>query len=337
MFNVRNKLKEGVLKIFFPKSDTELVAHFIKEAVSFFKLTMKYNASVNTDDDIEKMQYTILRENHVIEKGMSMRTPRKGFGQHKVEALLERIKKYYDLYGTFDANFLLYPMSTIKGYIEYTENRGTEIPAIREKFESLSKEFNLGTLNSCAGVVETTSKAIQEKCNSDFKSLLFSRHSIRYFAKEEVTKPVIVKALELAQRTPSACNRQGWKSHVFRGTESVRLIKWQGGAYGFEDEMRHCILVTANLKAFLSYEVHQAYVDGGLYAMNLINAIHSLGLGCIPLSCGFYEDKLKELKEFGIPENEVPIVIIAFGKLQDNFHVAASTRKNIELTNTFHG
>ena len=89
--------------------------------------------------------------------------------------------------------------------------------------------------------------------------------------------------MELAQRTPSACNRQGWKTHVFLGDKSVELVKWQGGARGFENEIKGAILVTANLKAFLFYEVHQAYIDGGLYAMNLVNALQYSGFGSIPL------------------------------------------------------
>ena len=52
----------------------------IKEGYIFIKKILKHNASINTDEDIMKMQYTILRQNHVIEKGMSMRFPRKGFG-----------------------------------------------------------------------------------------------------------------------------------------------------------------------------------------------------------------------------------------------------------------
>ena len=52
---------------------------FMLEAYHFFKLLVKYNASINTDRDIAKMQYTLLRENHTIEKGLSMRNPRKGF------------------------------------------------------------------------------------------------------------------------------------------------------------------------------------------------------------------------------------------------------------------
>lgn len=51
------------------------------------------------------MQYTLLRENHVIEKGMSMRNPRKGFGQQKVLILLDRLQKYFIQYGDKDKDF----------------------------------------------------------------------------------------------------------------------------------------------------------------------------------------------------------------------------------------
>lgn len=111
----------------------------------------------------------------------------------------------------------------------------------------------------------------------------------------------------------------------------------RGGAKGFEEEIRCSILVTANLNAFLHYEVHQAYMDGGLYAMNLINALSSLGLGTIPLSCGFRIQKTLTLyQEFAIPENEVPTLIVGVGVLPDAFKVAVSTRKKVEVTNTYH-
>lgn len=70
--------------------------------------------------------------------------------------------------------------------------------------------------------------------------------------------------------------------------------------------------------------------------MNLINALHSLGFGTIPLSVGFDCKKNASLKKFLIPENEVPIVIIGFGELEDEFKVAISERKDICLTNTYH-
>lgn len=241
------------------------------------------------------------------------------------------------MYGKDDKEFLRYPLSTIFSYIEYTEKQEVSIDDIKNDFNKLIhnlQPFNLTSVH--AGIRKVTKEEILSKCNTSFESLLYSRHSIRYFSDKPLNQELIIKALELAQRTPSACNRQGWKTHVFEGEDSIKLIKWQGGCRGFENELKHSILVTANLKAFLYYEVHQAYIDGGLYAMNLINALHSLGLGCIPLSCGFESWKLQQLKDFDIPENEVPIVIIGFGHLLDEFNVAISTRKPISITNTFH-
>lgn len=336
MLNFKQKILHVLMRTFCKKSDITFEEQFLKESLYFWKITRKYNASIRTDEDITKMQYTLLRENHVIEKGLSMRTPRKGFGQKKVFALLHRLDKYCDLYGEKDKEFLRYPLATIKYYIRYTEENGVSIPEIKSLYNALETKANIGTIEAHAGVMETSKDSILSLCQGDFRSLLYSRHSIRYFSKEQVPQKTIVEALELAQRTPSACNRQGWKTHVFKGEQSVKLVKWQAGARGFEEECNYSILVTANLKAFLWHEVHQAYIDGGLYAMNLINALHFSGLGTIPLSCGFEHEKLQKLLDFNIPENEVPIVLIVFGNMVDKFNVAVSSRKEITKTNTFH-
>ena len=264
-----------------------------------------------------------------------MRSPKKGFGQEKVKRLLERLNLYFNKYGQLDIEFLAYPLATIQHYIDYTKSKGIKIDEIEYEFNKLLKKSKL-VIPNYAGVVQVSKDQVLNECNKSFESLLFSRHSIRYFSNVPVQNEIIEKALNLAQRTPSACNRQGWKTHIFQGEKSIELIKWQGGSRGFENEIKYSILVTANLKAFLYYEIHQAYIDGGLYAMNLINALHSLGLGTIPLSCGFTHHKLKLLKDFNIPENEVPIVIIGVGHLLDNFNVAVSERKKISETNSFH-
>lgn len=313
--------------------------HIMRECVAFGSSLLKYNASVNTDGDMYKMQYTLLRENHVIEKGMSLRNPRKGFGQQKVAALLARLSVYVDKYGEADKHFLLYPLSTVASYIRYTKESGVEIPEIKQAFDALLKKAVVAEndLTLSAGVKEETKQYILEQCNGNFRDLLYSRHSMRYYAPEPPRKEIIDEALEMAQRTPSACNRQAWHTHVFMGEQSHRLLKMQQGCNGFEDEIHCAVLVTADMKGFLAYEPHQHYVDGGLYAMNLINAFHALGLGTIPLSCGFYHSKIELIKKtFGIPEHETPVVIVGVGELQDVFHVAESTRKSIEQTNTYH-
>jgi nitroreductase len=326
MFDCLKRIKKEIL----------LQKGYLSEAYHFWRLTVKYNASHHTDDDIQKMQYTLSRETHTIEKGMSMRNPRKGFGQQKVTNLIKRLGIYCDRYLMQDKFFLEYPLSTVKNYIDYTHKTGVDIPQIESSFNTLLSKAGFDTVSGKAGVMVETKENILSKCNKDFESLLYSRHSIRYFSEEPVSDEIIAKALELAQRTPSACNRQGWLTHVFRSPQSIDLIKWQGGSRGFEDEIRCAILVTANLKAFLNHEVHQAYIDGGLFAMNLINALHSLGVGTIPLSCGFTYSRLSKLRNFGIPEFEVPIVIIGVGNLLKEFNVAVSERKDISKTNQNH-
>lgn len=330
MRQLREKARRVKLRI-------RLAITFMVEAYHFFKVTMKYNASVNTDNDIEKMQYTMLRENHTIEKGLSMRNPKKGFGQQKVTNLLNRLDKYMTIYYQHDSAFMDYPLSTISNYIQYTKSNGIDIPAIEKMYNQTVMRLKDGKYNHIpSGIFPETKAHILDKCNSDFESLLYSRHSLRYFISDIVSTDDLEKALRLAQRTPSACNRQGWKTHVFLNDKCHELLEWQGGCRGFERDIHTAILVTANLKAFLSYEVFQAYVDGGLYAMNLINALHSMGIGTIPLSLAFQTSKLQTLQAFGIPENEVPILIIGVGYLPENFNVAVSDRKPIEKTNTFH-
>lgn len=318
------------------RKELTLQAGYFLEAFHFWRLTVKYNATHHTQDDIQKMQYTISRETHTIEKGMSMRSPRKGFGQQKVTALIEHLNQYCNLYFHKDSSFLEYPLNTIQTYIDYTVKSGVDITDIQNHFMALTSRIGAVKIQRKAGIEKVAKKQILENCNKDFESLLYSRHSIRYFKDSPVERNLLEKALKMAQRTPSACNRQAWLTHVYREEKSVALIKWQSGSRGFEDEIKTSILVTANLKGFLAHEVHQAYIDGGLYAMNLINALHSLGLGTIPLSCGFSYKHLKGLANFNIPDNEVPILIIGVGNLMDEFNVAISERKNINRTNTFH-
>lgn len=312
-----------------------------REGLVFLRRLLRYNASVRTGKDIAKMQYTLLRTAHTLEKGLSVPSPRKSFGMEKAQGLISGLERYAARYGREDPEFLTAPMHAIAAYLDYSEREGTDVSALKAAFGDLQEHYRSLTGHAFeaapAGTVTASAAQIREAAAGDFSSLLYSRHSIRRFLREEVPDSTILKALELAQRTPSACNRQAWKTHVFKGESAFRLARWQGGCKGFEDEIRTAILVTADMRAFLSYEPHQAYVDGGLYAMNLINALHYLGLGTIPLSTGFKCTRLKKLRlDFDIPANEVPIVIIGTGFLPDEVKFAASLRKETGQTNTFH-
>lgn len=316
-----------------------LSMQFFIEMLSYWKRLCRYNASMHTDNDMKKMQYTLLRENHIIEKGMSMRQTRRGFGQAKVAALIERLRKYYRLYGSEDASFLTYPLSTIQAYITYQRHDGVAIPDIERGFAQLCHEAGRDPeeLSMPAGVETMLASDLQRQAKGDFSELLNSRHSIRYFQNILPSKSVLEEALTLASRTPSACNRQAWHTHIFFGEDAHELLRMQGGCNGFCEDIPCCIVVTADMKGFLGHEPFQCYIDGGLYAQNLINALHFVGLGSIPLSCGFMSSQLLHMqKRFNIPANEVMIVIIGTGVMYDEMKIAESTRRPISATNMYH-
>ena len=186
------------------------------EMWKYWRKLCKYNASFSTDEDIRKMQYTLARENHVIEKGLSMNHPKKGFGQEKVKALLGRLSLYYDKYGNEDTTFLLYPLSTIKAYIAYQHQDNIDISNIDELFSALCAKIGISpdSLTVPAGIEMESAANLQAKAKGDFESLLFSRHSIRYFENKIPSKNLVEEALKLSAQTPSACNRQAWHTHV---------------------------------------------------------------------------------------------------------------------------
>lgn len=303
----------------------------------YYRLQKKFNASLKTNNDCHKMQYTLLRETHVIEKGLSMRSPKYAFGKNKVNNLIDRLLIYANKYFNVDNDFLNYPLSVINHYISYMKNQGVDIKEINDKFQLVISKYPLIDLSVPSGVYTKDKDSVQTNCRLSFKELLSNRHSIRYFLSEEPSDTIISSALELAQMTPSACNRQAWHTHVYKGKKCKELLNMQGGCNGFFEELSCAIIVTTDLKGFLSYEPFQCYIDGGLYSMNLINSLHYLGLGTIPLSCGFHQNKLESIKrKFNIPKNEVLILIVGVGYLEDSFKVAVSTRKPISITNTFH-
>lgn len=71
--------------------------------------------------------------------------------------------------------------------------------------------------------------------------------------------------------------------------------------------------------------------------MNLIYALTYLGIASIPLTLGIKLSILKQIKkDFNIPNNETPVLLIAFGNYPNKFKVAKSYRNPVESFTTFH-
>lgn len=316
------------------KLDRQLGAELFR----YFRIIRKNNGSSDTFSDPNKMQSLIARESHVLEKGMSMPEPHFPFGVERASELISHLERL--LSSTAYDNTIIYnSINIIEQYIKFHQKNGYDLTEIKNRLERLLLKFpSIKISNNLDGGIRSVSNnEITSEARLDFSHLLSSRHSHRNFTSQHVPDDIITKALALASLTPSACNRQAWRTHVFDGEKARQLLKWQEGCRGFYDKINRAILVTSDLNSFFAHEAFQAYIDGGLYSMNLINALHYYGLGTIPLSCGFPYKKLFELSKFDIPRNEIPIIIIGIGFIPEETHVASSQRLEITKTNTFHG
>ena len=105
------------------------------------------------------------------------------------------------------------------------------------------------------------------------------------------------------------------------------MFELQRGGVGFIPEMQAAILVCGDLRSYFLGEQNLLYVDGGLYGMNLMLALHYCGLASIPLTMGHKAKHIKKIKhEMGLPDNEMPVLLIGVGSYKSEFKAAVSYR-----------
>ena len=293
------------------------------------KLRKKYQ----NIEDCGRLEYVIKVRTHGIEKGLSFRKPKEAFGVSKILILIDCVKKYMQ-YPNFNKDSVNETLNVLNTYITKFKTNPKIEPVVKE-YNTLIADFG-AIKECCVGTMTINKKDVEEAIDIDYLKFIKSRHSYRYFAKDASIKQ-IKQALEIARYTPTACNRQPQCVHIYHGKEMEEVLTIQHGALGFIDEMSYCILVTADIRAYSYHENNQVYVDGGLYAMNLLNALHSTGLGTIPLTCGHLQGtKRTELARFGVKEYECPIIVIGIGGLEETAEVNVSPRKEYTDYTTFH-
>lgn len=179
------------------------------------------------------------------------------------------------------------------------------------------------------GTIDLTQEEIFNSVNIDFEYFFKNRFSIRDFEDTRVKEELIEKAVNIARKTPSVCNRQAWGAHLYSDKNQIKsLLELQNGNRGFDDKIYSLLIVTSNIKSFTYYEGNQLFVDGGMFSMSLLLAIHAQGLGACALNtCRPYWHE-KKIKTIGnIPPHERIIMMIAVGTIKKQFKVAISKRK----------
>ena len=324
IYNVMNRERIGNLI-----RKNELINRII---TSFrLKREMKYHVSrfirntgaIGMKESESKFSADLRVRVHALEKGLSLPNPHVGFGEKKVAEVLDRVEYLENHFRNED--FLSEISVILNKYFEFQKIHGHVNEELLAKYQRL---FEGVSDNGYQGGTKSISREELLKATSfEFKKFAESRYAIRDFSDEPVSEEILRRALEIAEKSPSACNRQPWRVYIYKGNKKNRILEWQGGCKGFSECIDTAILIACNIESYFISEMNLPYVDGGLYAMNLMYALHSLGIGTIPLTCALMARNFNALyRDFDIKDNEVPVLLIGVGNLKDKFEVAVSNR-----------
>jgi nitroreductase len=300
---------------------------------NFFKWSsLKYKINYKLVDTQTKLKALITMDYHRLEKGLALKEPRVGFGEDVLDRLIKFIPEYQEKYGSDET--ILVTLNCLDSYYQFNLTHGIDNQELYQKTMQFRNNISEDKSDfKQGGILNVTKTEILEHGEIDLTQFFHSRYSIRHFSEEEVNISLIEKAMTMAQKTPSVCNRQSCRVYMFSDEESKRkILSYQNGNRGFGDQASKVLIVTSNLEYFTSIgERNQGWIDGGMFSMSLVYALHSLGLGtcCLNWSVEYKKDKLLKLVA-DIPDAELIIMMIAVGHLPKDLKIAQSPRKPLQ-------
>ena len=251
----------------------------------------------------------LTKDYHRVEKGLALSDPARPFGS-EVQTRLEH----------------LLPVARA------TAGRSEEVPAhVVESAEATLaalRSWNEGT-DHLRETVSPRRRTDAEFQLEDPEAFFLTRSSVRNFSSREVDDETLRRAVTLASFSPSVCNRQGWLVRFVRRPHTRDLLHFQNGNRGFGEQVPVVGLITFDTRLLTSPEErNQGWIDGGIFAMSLVWALHSLGLNSCMLNMSVVNHTVNQLRcEFEIPDYELVIMMIAVEYAAPGHRVARSARR----------
>lgn len=284
---------------------------------------------LNVYKNQERLLGLIIARQHVVEKGLTMPETRLGFGRDNIEEMLKLCELYSKMYDVHHEQFQSV-IAVLKEYVDYHSSRSYQLDSsflrqildLTEKFPEIQSSVQ----------TKITSSDFFKDINESFIKFAKSRHSVRNYSAEDIPVETVEKAIDLAKTAPSACNRQPIRVHVCCGKVKEAVTRLHRGNRGFGDRANKVLVITSNLSSYMNVmERNCSYLDGGIFVMNLLYALHYYHIGACTLnwSTSILDDnELRNILE--LPEEEEIICLVCIGKLPEELSIAKSERINTE-------
>lgn len=308
------------------------IMKFVIHGINLFSCSfywIKHDLLYSSDSKTKEGQLTgLMITSHVLEKGITMPNRRLGFGYSRVRRIIYQCNDCIDKYG-YESVEVQSTLDDLYEYLHIHESSNFQLPEdIDAGIRLLINQTHFAG-NSFSSIM---SKDDYFKPVVGFEQLAYQRHSIRNYVNKEIEMDIIYKVLRLAQTAPSACNRQSVRVKVISDKmKKEAVLNLQNGNRGFGHLADKILLITSEQGAW-SYKTRtSAYLDAGIYTMNLLYALHYYKLCACTLNCHLSVNEMKKLRKIlDIPTSELPIVFISVGYAPERFIIAKSQRLDVE-------
>lgn len=281
----------------------------------------------------------ILRNTHSIEKGLSLSNPRLGFGVAKIEEAFGYCQEYEVIEGTMEVTPIIMFRDALVAYLVFHQERYFSDSGI-EKVRSIEKVISSRLSCPCKnmGGYMIVNKHLYTSEEQETMIRLFNdRHSVREFAHTPIVEDDLRKAIQLAMRCPSACNRQNYRLHVIEKEKFNLLNGWLDGVGGFSDDVETFLLITGRMSDFRYTEEYQYLLSPIVFASYLTLTLQMYGIGCCFIQRTLVPSKKNEnmKKKLSIPKDEQIVCALGIGNYKDTYKVPVSYRLTYDDIVTF--
>lgn len=291
----------------------------IREATIDARRHIKYGAE---EDDLfsgggspRNIECQLTKDYHRIEKGLALRKPKRPFG----DSVRRRIES------GLNNPMVGEQLPEVSAHAQSALNALTEWNVREEIADDVSPTVN--TPSVWDPILETEAQVL-------LSHFFATRRSIRAFdPNRSVDLKDIRQAVNAALSTPSVCNRQAWRVHLYTDQEDVaRVIGHQNGNSGFGHAVPVVAVLTVDTRLFAGAgERHQRWIDGGLFAMSFAYGLHAAGLASCMLNWSMKNDASTRLRlSAGIDDHEDVLMLMAIGHTEDSVRVARSPRRAVD-------
>ncbi len=307
-----------------------------KKAVNF-DIRRRIYDKVYNNSSAEKVKRDLTLQYHIVEKGLTMPVPRPGFGRLVVLDLCRVVLRYESMKLPFDELEFSQSVTVLKEYAAFHNEIGFKLD--NEVADSLAKIVNRFDDVHGTNQIEATDKEYFKSVNAPFDEFCMSRYSVRSYTDKEIPLSVLYNCIDLAQKSPSFCNRQPTRVHIVKSPQKKEaILAIQNGNRGFGHLAETLIVLTSVISVTKDiHERNENHLNGGMFAMTLLNALHFNRIAACSLNWSVDNERDEKIRQLlNVPKNEVVLLVISCGYPPENIKIASSPRKKAAEITTEH-